>query len=248
MKFLTRYYLSLLLLLWGHTGLAQTSADLVLRRNMQTQQAEVYLRANTLVSGVLTNLQFTLEGEFISPASGSWQQAPGTAAWMPLQESGPVFSASGTWRQIFAGFGLVPLPSPWQPGTEILLLTVPVGGQALPSVRIATGAWAQDNNGTFYLEADGKPITGGVESPLDLEPDMAPPELLVYPNPADHTLMITLPIAAGRTTVGVYDSLGRLLETQAGDTGTTVTLDIRTWPAGHYWVRAAGHAVLFEVY
>ena len=205
---------------------------------------EVRLRPDGFFNGVLSSVVFTLRWEASAEVSlGEVLQQSPQSEYCAIARSGPE-QMNGAYRyQIFVGFGTVPFTSlgtNWQGGQEVALCRIPIeGGSGF--FELADDAWADANNGLFYVSLNGDDRTGGIYSistSIATGPEEGPWVRLV-PNPAgDRTrLVFHTDIALSAMGLRMFDASGRVVwsDHRPVSTGTQErTIDLRTLSSGIY--------------
>lgn len=221
---------------------AQTLVDIRLRHTSPTETHVVLVPQNDH-HGVFSSVAFTLRW----PADGSVeiltvQADPGCGA--TVSPSGEAHEEESLFHQVFAGFGFTTLDeigAPWSAGEEVVVLTISHTGAG--SLELVNDDWSAAHNGDYYLSMNGADRTGEVlealATALPEGEEMADAHVIVFPNPTDGSLTVTLPAAAGPALVEIMDGTGRVVLAPVM-VAVSGIMDLRDLPPGCYVLRCQG--------
>ena len=133
--------------------------DIGLFTNVQQDQLDVKVRANSNINAYITNIQFTLKWPVQSNFSLNYQGLTTPFELIPQGQ----YQAGGYHYWVFVSIGGNTLNMP--AGAEMVCASFSFTQPACLTIEIAHDTWTQDNNGDYYFELNGLDNTGMIYQP-----------------------------------------------------------------------------------
>jgi len=201
---------------------------------------DVLLTPESDYFGWVNSIDFTLRWPANGSSLGAIVQDAAISEALPLEKVGPEVALNGFTYQRFHGEGtssLARAQQSWLGNEDHIIMRLPITG-SIADATVADDQWTSAHEGTYGIMLNGQPRAGGTdENSASAGPSFS--EVIPSMQVVSDELHVSTAIGGSGTLVlSVLNAAGQPMMNMRAKWGTTHRINMATWPAGMYILRA----------